>query len=347
MRIEYATSLAARPHLVDGFFESWPVRPTPVVLLRVLQSSDVALVALDADAGGRAVGFATAITDGSLAAFVPLLEVLPPYRGRGIGTELMRRLLRELDHLYAVDVVCDPEVVPFYERLGMEPANAMVVRRPERIARVAATQIAVGWAASSVDVGTVTQPSGDDPADAAPPWLEPRPSALPTPVPVPPLTLHRDEFVVVWASDFEAVDEGFRMAIHVQTAHEARLIEAFGWALRDGRYRRTDMRSPLRELVRSELPPEAFRCGLRFADGTVADSVSDAQEETRSRPPGPVMSRYGGGGGGRRYEQSFWVWPLPPDGPMTVWCEWPDGGVPRSEATVDGGAIRTAIEPGR
>ena len=55
------------------------------------------------------VGFVTAVSDGVLSAYIPLLEVLPEYQDRGIGSELMRRILEQLDDLYMVDVLCDAE----------------------------------------------------------------------------------------------------------------------------------------------------------------------------------------------------------------------------------------------
>ena len=48
------------------------------------------------------VGFVTAISDGVLSAFIPLLEVLPEWQGPGIGTELVRRILAELEDFYMV-----------------------------------------------------------------------------------------------------------------------------------------------------------------------------------------------------------------------------------------------------
>ncbi|MPY65294.1 GNAT family N-acetyltransferase [Deinococcus sp. SDU3-2] len=84
------------------------------------------------DEGGRVVGFAQAISDGVLTACIPLLEVLPEHQGRGLGTALMRHLLEQLGHLYAVDLSCDDDVVPFYERLGMRRANAMYLRNYAR-----------------------------------------------------------------------------------------------------------------------------------------------------------------------------------------------------------------------
>lgn len=117
------------PDDLAGFWEGWPSPPSPERHLAALRSSEVAVLAID-DESGRVVGFATAVGDGSLAAFVPFLEVLPAYRRRGIGHELVRRILDRLDDRYAVDLVCDDDLVPFYESLGFVRHTAMIVRRP-------------------------------------------------------------------------------------------------------------------------------------------------------------------------------------------------------------------------
>ncbi|QBY09069.1 N-acetyltransferase [Deinococcus metallilatus] len=85
-------------------------------------------IALATEEDGRVIGFAQAISDGVLTAFIPLLEVQATYRGQGVGSALMRRLLAQLDHLYAVDLSCDDELVPFYGRLGFGQANLMFRR---------------------------------------------------------------------------------------------------------------------------------------------------------------------------------------------------------------------------
>jgi hypothetical protein len=115
--VEYLTSAEAiSADLLDGFFEGWPSPPSPEQHLAVLRgSSDVVL----ARSGGEIIGFVTAISDGVLAAYIPLLEVRRPWRGKGIDGELMRRMLALLEGFYMVDVVCDPELIPFYERFGM------------------------------------------------------------------------------------------------------------------------------------------------------------------------------------------------------------------------------------
>ncbi|ULH15522.1 GNAT family N-acetyltransferase [Deinococcus sp. KNUC1210] len=110
---------------VEGFFVGWPNPPRPETLLRLLAHSARVVLALDE---GRLVGFVTAISDGVLSAYIPLLEVLPAYQGRGIGTELTRRLLDDLSTLYMVDVMCDEAVVPFYERLGLRRATGVIRR---------------------------------------------------------------------------------------------------------------------------------------------------------------------------------------------------------------------------
>jgi len=119
------------PAQLAGFFVDWPNPPSPETHLRILAGSDHISLALDA-ATGAVVGFVTAVTDGILAAYVPLLEVLPAYQGRGVGTALMTRLLARLEHLYMVDLLCTPDVQPFYARAGMTPEVGMCVRRYDR-----------------------------------------------------------------------------------------------------------------------------------------------------------------------------------------------------------------------
>lgn len=103
----------------------WPNPPSAAVHLRILQGSYKVWLAFDGD---LVVGFITAISDGVLAAFIPNLEVTPDYQGQGIGTELVRRMLASLEHLYSIDLMCDDDVVPFYERLGLQAAGGMVIR---------------------------------------------------------------------------------------------------------------------------------------------------------------------------------------------------------------------------
>lgn len=126
--IHYLDSLeTVTAEQLQGFFVGWPNPPLPVTHYRLLQGSDVVVLARDTRSPAI-VGFVTAITDGVLAAYIPLLEVLPAYQHLGIGTALMERVLQRLSHLYAVDLLCDPELQPYYARLGMRPATGMLLR---------------------------------------------------------------------------------------------------------------------------------------------------------------------------------------------------------------------------
>ncbi len=120
--IEYTHSLdGVAAEDLAGFFVGWPAPPSLEKHLEILRRSAHVELARE---GRRVVGFVTAVGDGVICAYVPLLEVLPDYQGRCIGSELIRRLLRAVGEIYMVDVVCDDDVIPFYERLGFQRLDA-------------------------------------------------------------------------------------------------------------------------------------------------------------------------------------------------------------------------------
>jgi ribosomal protein S18 acetylase RimI-like enzyme len=129
--IRYASSLEGiAPEQMQGFFVGWKHPFPPEEHLRMLAGSDLAQVAID-DETNRVVGFVAALTDGVQGAFITLLEVLPEYQGQGVGQALMAQMLERLSHIQTIELMCDPELVPFYERFGMKPSSGMVLRRRE------------------------------------------------------------------------------------------------------------------------------------------------------------------------------------------------------------------------
>jgi hypothetical protein len=91
---------------------------------------------------------------------------------------------------------------------------------------------------------------------------------------------------------------------------------------------------------RLDAKQEMLRFGVQFADGgKVTNLPGPDGPRLRSRddepPPGPVLQQQGGGGGGGEWRQRFWVWPLPPPGPLVFACEWPVAGIELTLAEVD------------
>ena len=114
--------------IIDGFFVGWPNPPSNHAFKKILINSQHIVLAIDEN---RLVGFINAISDKTLSAYIPLLEVLPDYKGKGIGAELVSRMKEELKAYYMVDISCDNEVVPFYEKQGFRKNNSMYLRHYE------------------------------------------------------------------------------------------------------------------------------------------------------------------------------------------------------------------------
>lgn len=124
-----------QPQQLQGFFVDWSNPLSPEMHLELLQNSDEIVLALEEE-GNVVVGFITAITDKVVSAYIPLLEVLPLYQGKGIGSELVHRMLERLNRFYMIDLLCDSKLQPFYAKLGMQPVTGMCIRNREAISKV-------------------------------------------------------------------------------------------------------------------------------------------------------------------------------------------------------------------
>ncbi|WP_042478441.1 GNAT family N-acetyltransferase [Bacillus ndiopicus] len=113
--------------MLEGFFVDWPNPPSTQTHLKILKNSSKIVIAIDTNTN-KVVGFITAISDGVISAYIPLLEVLPAYKNKGIGKELVQRMLQELDDIYMIDLCCDEDLVPYYEKFGMITTSGMIKR---------------------------------------------------------------------------------------------------------------------------------------------------------------------------------------------------------------------------
>jgi hypothetical protein len=92
------------------------------------------------------------------------------------------------------------------------------------------------------------------------------------------------------------------------------------------------------------IKPERLLFGVEFSDGrkaTTLDSARRVHEDEddlgplTETPPEIVLHEQGGGGGGTSYHQSYWLWPLPPPGTVTVATHWPAMGVDETLTKLD------------
>ncbi|TNE97648.1 MAG: GNAT family N-acetyltransferase [Deltaproteobacteria bacterium] len=114
---------------LNGFFVGWPNPPSNSVFKKMLKQSYKVFLAYENE---KLIGFVNCISDGVLSAYIPLLEVLPEYQGQGIGQELVRKIQQDINHLYMVDLLCDEDLIPFYEKLGMMRATGALLRNYDR-----------------------------------------------------------------------------------------------------------------------------------------------------------------------------------------------------------------------
>ena len=79
--------------------------------------------------GDELVGFARAVGDGVYRALVEDVVVDEAWRGRGVGQELIARLVAQLSSTEEIRLVTRPETTPFYEGCGFERDAAATMRR--------------------------------------------------------------------------------------------------------------------------------------------------------------------------------------------------------------------------
>ena len=98
----------------------WSSAQKPELLHRALLASHSLFTAWD---GTKLVGLGNAISEGYLVVYYPHLLVLPEYQGRGIGTELMRRLMARYPGFHQHMLVADGRAQDFYRKCGFERAG--------------------------------------------------------------------------------------------------------------------------------------------------------------------------------------------------------------------------------
>jgi hypothetical protein len=87
---------------------------------------------------------------------------------------------------------------------------------------------------------------------------------------------------------------------------------------------------------------ESLHIGLQFADGRKVVNVRHVPGPAGSVPGHLILSPLSFGGGMFHRSRSYWVWPLPPAGPMTFACEWAAFGIWETRTELDAEPILRA-----
>jgi GNAT superfamily N-acetyltransferase len=126
--VDYSFNRIIKPEQLQVLFRQteWADDRGIEGIQKMLEATPVALGAWEED---RLIGFARTITDGIYRALIDDVVVEESRRGRGIGSELMRRLLKRLTDMEVEEIFlrCGGDVVPFYQRHGFERTRGVVM----------------------------------------------------------------------------------------------------------------------------------------------------------------------------------------------------------------------------
>lgn len=126
--MEYSFDLPVNAEALHSLFQqtTWAKSRNVDGVKAMLENT---LVALGAWEGEQLVGFARAITDGVYRAVIDDVVVNETFRGQGVGSELMNRLLKRLAAMGVEEVSlhCGERVVTFYEMHGFEVSEAILM----------------------------------------------------------------------------------------------------------------------------------------------------------------------------------------------------------------------------
>ena len=170
-------------------------------------------------------------------------------------------------------------------------------------------------------------PRPAEPGWAAVPWHGPPDNAIGAPVAVR-LVLARTDAAAVLVNGLTAFQAGFELELAIR--RRTYPPEHDHWASR--------MPLEMHRASAGELPDDLLRFGIEFSDGrkvTTLDSFPGPDAPAGASADRPVLLPQGGGGDGRRWDQRYWVWPLPPPGPLAFVCEWPALGIEVTRLEID------------
>jgi hypothetical protein len=89
--------------------------------------------------------------------------------------------------------------------------------------------------------------------------------------------------------------------------------------------------------------PGRFRFGCVYADGHAATSgTRDSPVVEAATAGGPVLLLLRSVSSGLTWTGEYWLYPLPPQGPLVLGCRWPDRGIPETLVEIDPSPLLSA-----
>jgi GNAT superfamily N-acetyltransferase len=111
------------PEMLQLLFQQadWATNRSPLDIQQMLDNSQLTLGVWDDD---KLIGFARVITDNIYRAWIEDVVVDEPYHEQGVGSHIIAKLLKRLEHIEDITLHCIAELVPFYEKHGF--TNKMI-----------------------------------------------------------------------------------------------------------------------------------------------------------------------------------------------------------------------------
>lgn len=108
----------------------WANNRTPIDIQQMLENSNLVLGVWDDD---KLIGFARVNTDDVYRAWIDDVVVDSNYRKQGVGSHIIQKLLKRLQHIELVMLDCDPDLATFYEKHGfkLNQATSMQIRHTQ------------------------------------------------------------------------------------------------------------------------------------------------------------------------------------------------------------------------
>lgn len=118
-RYIYSFTEPIRPEQLMKLFKQtgWANTRNPLDVQQMLDRCHFTLGVWDED---QLIGFSRVITDDRYRALIDDVVVDSAYRGQGIASEMLDKMLKRMQHIETIMLDCAPELESFYGRFGFK-----------------------------------------------------------------------------------------------------------------------------------------------------------------------------------------------------------------------------------